>query len=133
MEEGLKCRDLVCVIGEVAGNPRALNFTTSRRLSLAAEKHGVALWLVRLDAQTDLSSARMRWRVGAAPSPLPSWNPEAPGMAQWQAELFRARRYAPGEWMLSDDAGRLRAGPCSSSPDCGGLADGLTARSLAAG
>jgi protein ImuA len=133
MEEGLKCRDLACVIGEVAGNCQALNFTASRRLSLAAERHGVALWLVRLDAAPDLSSARMRWRVRAAPSPVPSWNPEAPGAAQWRAELFRARRHAPGEWILSDDAGSLRAGPCSSSPDCGGLADGLAARSLAAG
>lgn len=133
MEEGLKCRDLACVIGEVSGNCQALNFTASRRLSLVAEKHGVALWLVRLDAQPDLSSARMRWRVRAAPSSLPSWNPEAPGAAQWRAELFRARRHAPGEWMLSDDAGRLRARPCASSPDCGGLADGLAARSLAAG
>ena len=61
LEEGLKCRDLACVIGEIAGNPRALSFTASRRLSLTAERHGVRLWLVRLDATPDLSSARMRW------------------------------------------------------------------------
>ena len=50
LEEGLRCRDLAFVIGEIAGNPRALDLTASRRLSLAAEKHGVPLWLVRLDA-----------------------------------------------------------------------------------
>lgn len=108
LEEGLRCRELACVIGEIAGNPRALSFTASRRLSLAAERHGVRLWLVRLDAQPDLSSARMRWRVAAAPSATPRWNPAAPGTATWHAELFRARAHAPGEWMLCDDDGTLR-------------------------
>jgi protein ImuA len=132
MEEGLKCRDLACVIGEIAGNC-ALTFTASRRLSLAAERHAVALWLVWLDAAPELSSARMRWRVSAAPSLRPRWNGEAPGAAQWRAELFRARGHMSGEWMLSDDAGTLRAAPCASPPDHGDLADGSRARSLAAG
>ncbi|MEO1220712.1 MAG: hypothetical protein AAFY42_05095, partial [Pseudomonadota bacterium] len=107
LEEGLKCRDLACVMGEIAGNPRALDFTASRRLSLTAEKHGVALWLVRLEAEADLSSARMRWRVKPAVSPAPRWNARGPGEAAWQAELFRARSHAPGEWMLEDKDGRL--------------------------
>lgn len=108
LEEGLKCRDLACVIGEIAGNPKALSFTASRRLSLTAERHGVRLWLVRLDAEPELSSARMRWQARAAPSPAPRWNAAAPGTATWHAELFRARTHAPGEWMLSDDTGTLR-------------------------
>ena len=109
LEEGLRCRDFACVIGEIAGNPRALDFTASRRLSLTAEKHGVALWLVRLDAQADLSSARMRWRVEAAPSARPRWNADAPGASAWAAELFRTRAHIPGQWTLRDDDGRLRA------------------------
>ena len=103
LEEGLRCRDLACVIGEIHGNPRELDFTASRRLSLAAEKHGVPLWMVRLEAQADLSSARMRWRVEPAPSRIGRWNAEAPGAPQWKAELFRARRHAPGQWIVSDD------------------------------
>ncbi|MEO0461670.1 MAG: recA-like protein [Pseudomonadota bacterium] len=103
LEEGLRCRDLACVIGEIVGNPRALDFTASRRLSLAAEKHGVALWLVRLEAEPDLSSARMRWRAEAAPSPPPRWNGDAPGVPHCQAELFRARSHAPGTWILHND------------------------------
>ena len=77
LEEGVRCRDLACVIGEIAGNPRALDFTASRRLSLAAEKHGVPLFLVRLDAARDLSVRRgcagrcarrpRRRRCGTAP------------------------------------------------------------------
>jgi protein ImuA len=137
IEEGLKCRDLACVIGEIAGNPRALGFTASRRLSLAAEKHGAALWLVRLDAAADLSSARMRWRVAAAPSLPPRWDADAPGAARWRAELFRARGHLPGEWMMDDADGHLRAERCpgshASAPDHGDLAGRSPARSLAAG
>ncbi|CDO36724.1 MULTISPECIES: hypothetical protein [Novosphingobium] len=108
LEEGLRCRDFAFVVGEVTGNPRALDFTASRRLSLAAERHGVPLWLVRLDAKADLSSARMRWRAQSCASPQPRWNPQAPGVPSWQAELFRARRHPPGTWVLRDD-GRLVA------------------------
>ena len=75
LEEGVRCRDLAFVVGEIAGNPRTLDFVASRRLSLAAEKYGVPLWLVRLDAARDLSSARMRWEVHSAPSPRPRPHP----------------------------------------------------------
>jgi len=129
LEEGVRCRDLCCVIGELAGNPRALDFTASRRLSLAAEKHGVPLYLVRLDAERDLSSARMRWEVCSAPSPRPRWNADAPGMPTWRAELFRARGYPPGTWILHDDGTRLAA----AAPDHGDLAAAAGNRSLAAG
>lgn len=137
IEEGVRCRDLACVIGEIAGNPRALSFTASRRLSLTAERHGVRLWLVRLDAQPDLSSARMRWRVAARPSPRPRWNAAAPGTATWHAELFRARTHAPGEWMLSDDNAELaiRRDPDTdvlATPDFIRLARPTVGRSLAA-
>lgn len=107
LEEGLRCRDLACVIGEIAGNPRALSFTASRRLSLVAEKHGIPLWLVRHDAARDLSAARLRWQVRSARSLAPRWNSEAPGPPAWQAELFRARAHAEGEWILSEQHGRL--------------------------
>ena len=107
IEEGLRCRELAFVIGEIVGNPKALDFTASRRLTLASEKHGVPLFLVRLDAVRDLSSARMRWEVSSAPSPAPRWNGQAPGAPRWRAELFRARMHAPGEWVLGEEQGRL--------------------------
>lgn len=137
LEEGLKCRDLACVIGEIAGNPKALSFTASRRLSLTAERHGVRLWLVRLDAEPDLSSARMRWQARAAPSLAPRWNAAAPGTATWHAELFRARAHAPGAWILSDENGTLRPITATTNgaaaPDHGDLARPTVGRSLAAG
>ena len=129
LEEGLRCRDLAFVIGELAGNPRALSLTASRRLSLVAEKHGAVLWLVRLDAMRDLSSARMRWQARAAPSLPPRWNAQAPGAPSWRAELFRARAHPPGEWILRHDAGSLRALP----PHPRDLADAARDRPLAAG
>jgi protein ImuA len=132
LEEGLRCRDLAFVIGELAGNPRALDFTASRRLSLAAERHGVPLYLVRLDAARDLSSARMRWQVRAAPSPAPRWNAAAPGSPCWHAELFRGRAYPPGEWILRDDGPVLAADRLAAAPDHVGLARAAGDRSLAA-
>lgn len=117
LEEGLKCRDFVFVLGEIAGNPKPLDLTASRRLSLVAERHGVPLWLVRLDARVDLSSARMRWSVEAAPSLDARWNRDAPGSPTWRARLFRARRYPPGEWILHDGEGKLAA--CAADPSCG--------------
>ncbi|GMN01617.1 ImuA family protein [Erythrobacter sp. MTPC3] len=137
LEEGLRCRDLACVIGEISGNPRTLDFTASRRLSLAAEKHGVTLWLVRLDAAPELSSARMRWRSRPAASSPARWNSDAPGAPAWQAELFRARSHAPGEWILKDDNGRLRARRtgtpvAANTQDIGDLVRPTVGRSLAA-
>ena len=119
LEEGLRCRDLAFVIGELSGNPRALSFTASRRLSLAAEKHRVPLWLVRLDARRDLSSARMRWEARAFPSAPPRWNVQAPGPPAWRAELFRARSHPPGEWVLGEEGGRLVHGPSTGSGRAG--------------
>ena len=129
LEEGLRCRDLAFVVGEIAGNPKALNFTAARRLSLAVEKHGTPLWLVRLDAAPDLSSARQRWQAKAASSLPPRWNQAAPGAPAWQAELFRARAHPPGNWTLSDEASRLSVRPTHF----GDLADGAGDRPLAAG
>ncbi|WP_230291272.1 hypothetical protein [Croceicoccus sp. Ery5] len=100
LEEGVRCRDLAFVIGEIAGNPRALDFTASRRLVLAAERHRVPLWLVRVDAQRDLGAARMRWDVCSAASQPPRWNPQAPGLPGWRGELFRARGLRPGAWWI---------------------------------
>lgn len=131
LEEGLRCRDLAFVVGEIAGNPRALGLTASRRLSLAAERHGTPLWLIRLDAARDLGSARMRWEVRSAPSPRPKWNAAAPGTPSWSADLFRAHIHQPGHWILRDDA-PLAADP-AAPPHSGDLAGTAGDRSLAAG
>lgn len=133
LEEGLRCRDLAFVVGEMAGNPRALSLTAQRRLSLAAEKHGVPLWLVRVGAERDLSSARQRWAVRPAASLPPRWNAQAPGTAAWHAELFRARNHPPGEWILRDDGQALIARSAQQSTHPVDLAGAAGDRPLAAG
>ena len=103
MEEGLRCSALGGVIGEIWGDPRVLDFTATRRLAVAAERSGVPAWLVRLGGSANLSGARMRWRVGSAPSMANALDLGAPGEAVWDAELFRARGAAPGRWVAVRD------------------------------
>ena len=109
LEEGLRCHELCFVIGEIAGNPSVLDFTASRRLTLTAQKYEVPLFLLRIDAERELSSARMRWEVTAAPSAEPRWNAQAPGDPSWRGELFRARAHPPGEWIFEEIGTRLEA------------------------
>ena len=107
MEEGVRCSALSCVIGELWGDPRALDFTATRRLAVAAERSGVPCWLVRLGGTANLSGARMRWRIASAPSLLDPLDSKAPGTPAWDAELFRARAMPPGRWRLAHEAGRF--------------------------
>lgn len=104
MEEGLRCSALGAVIGEIWGDPKALDFTATRRLALASERSGVAAFLVRLAGRANLSGARMRWRIASAPSLLNDLDPRAPGTPAWDAELFRARGKAPGRWIIAHEA-----------------------------
>ena len=103
MEEGLRCPELSAVIGEIAGNPRALDFTATRRLAVAAERYGIPCFLLRWNAQADLSGARMRWRVASRPSLEHPLDADAPGAPVWSLELFRARGSPPGQWLASHD------------------------------
>lgn len=108
MEQGLGCPTLGGVVGEIWGDPPALDFTASKRLALRAEAHGVPAWLVRRAAHPNLSAARARWRVSSLAS-LP--NPDdmhALGQPLWRAELFRARWGTPGDWVARVDNGALR-------------------------
>lgn len=114
MEEGLRCSALGAVIGEIWGDPQALDFTATRRLAVAAERNGVAAYLIRLGGHANLSGARMRWRVASAPSAPHPFDPKAPGPPGWDAELFRARGFAPNRWIVGHDGAADRiavAGP----------------------
>jgi protein ImuA len=104
MEEGLRCAALSAVIGEIWGDPRALDFTATRRLAVASERSGVAAFLIRLGGHANLSGARMRWRIASAPSLVNALDPKAPGVPAWDAELFRARGMPPGRWTVGHDS-----------------------------
>jgi protein ImuA len=107
MEEGVRCAALSAVVGEIWGNPRALDFTATRRLAVASERARVPCWLVRLGGTANLSGARMRWQVASAPSLPNALDPRAPGTPVWDAELFRARGMSPGRWSIAHEADRF--------------------------
>jgi len=107
MEEGLRCSALSAVVGELWGDPAAVDFTATRRLAVASERSGVPCWLVRLAGTANLSGARMRWRIASAPSLPNSLDVRAPGPPAWDAELFRARGAAPGRWTIAHEADRF--------------------------
>ncbi len=108
MEQGLGCRSLSAVVGEVWGDPPQLDFTASKRLALRSEAHGVPAWLLRRAAQANLSAARARWRLASLASLPNPHDMHAPGRPLWQAELFRARWGTPGAWVAQIEAGQLR-------------------------
>ncbi|WP_299814817.1 hypothetical protein [uncultured Jannaschia sp.] len=138
MEEGLECAALSAVVGEVWGNPKALDFTATKRLALRAARSGVPVWLLRQDAAADLSVAPERWRLVSAASEANPLDARAPGEARWLAELFRSRRRTPGIWMAGHDraahrvdlAAPLRDGPVGAG---GGHAPADTSRAVGGG
>ena len=103
LEDGLRCRALGAVIGEIWGDPPALDFTATKRLALRAEAGQVPCWLIRRAASPDLSAARDRWRIGSVPSAPHPYDAQAPGAPRWALDLFRSRRVKPGQWVAEHD------------------------------
>ena len=123
MEDGLRCKGLSAVIGEVWGNPSVLNFTATKRLAMRSETGDIPCWLIRRAASPDLSAARERWRVTSLPSALHPDDPAAPGNPRWQVELFRSRYARPGEWVACYDRAADRVDFSAPFRD-GALAEG---------
>lgn len=97
--DALRCAALGTVVVEGWGPMRELDLTASRCLALAAERSGVPLILVRIDAAPVPSAAQTRWQVAAAPShPLPG---HAPGVPVFDITLLRQRAGPCGlDWRL---------------------------------
>ncbi len=83
------CMALAAVVIEPWGAAKALDLTASRRLVLAAEKSGVAAFILRDNAVAMASAAATRWAVAAAPSLVLPGN--APGHCVLALELLRHR------------------------------------------
>lgn len=103
MEEGLRCAELCGVMGEIWGDPPALDFTATKRLALRAEANNVPAYLMRRAAHANLSAARERWRISSLSSLGHPFDSRAPGQPQWQADLFRARWRTPGQWVAYNE------------------------------
>ncbi len=95
MEEALRSPALAGVVGEVD----RIDLTAGRRLQLAAAAGGgVGFLLLRADRPpAAVSTAALRWRVGAGPN------------RSWHVELLRRRGGRPGAWILEreDETDRL--------------------------
>lgn len=85
----LGCMSPGAVVIEPYGPAKALDLTASRRLALAAQKSGVAAFILRSPEGLMASAAATRWMVRASPSrALPG---QAPGHATLALELMRHR------------------------------------------
>lgn len=109
MEDSLASPAFAAVVGEIWGDPAALDFTATRRLAMRAEAAGRPCWLVRRAASLQASAARMRWRVTAWPSDPPTDDPVAPGDPCWRVALLKSRLSPPGEWLVRHERGRQGA------------------------
>lgn len=117
LEDGLRCRALAAVIGELWGDPRALDFTATKRLALRSEAADVPCWLIRHAGTPNLSSARERWRIGSVPSASHPYDAQAPGTPRWSLDLFRSRQSKPGRWTVTYDRAEDRIDHITSLPD----------------
>jgi protein ImuA len=101
MEEGLRCKGLAGVVGEVT----RLSLTASRRLQLGAGDTGVTAFVIRRwrtaverSLAAESTAAATRWRISPSPSPPSGF--EGLPRQQWQVELMRARGGEPRSWIL---------------------------------
>ncbi len=108
LEEGLRCRGLAAVIGEVAGHPRTLDLTASRRLAIRAREEGVMGLLLRPGSEPDASAALTRWAVRPAPSVAEEGFVEHVGPAAWRLDLERNRFGPVGRFEVEWDHGQHR-------------------------
>lgn len=104
MEDGLQCRALGAVIGEVWGDPPRLDFTATKRLAMRSEAAAVPCWLIRRSSVANLSAARDRWRIASRPSAIHPHDAQAPGLPRWSLDLFRSRSAKPTQWVAQYDA-----------------------------
>jgi len=101
MEEGLRCKGLAGVVGELVSLP----LKASRRMQLAAADSGVTAlalhrWYTQSDKQraSEPNVAATRWRVSPHPSPHTGF--EGLPRQQWRVELLRVRGGEPHEWTV---------------------------------
>jgi protein ImuA len=105
-EEALKSGAAAAVIGAL-DRPA---FVATRRLDFAARAGQASGFVLRAGPAGDLSAARLRWRIAAAPSAPHPFDPRAPGAARLSCELVRSRDGRTGVFVLEQDdaTGRFR-------------------------
>ncbi|MHC5306242.1 ImuA family protein [Bartonella sp. LJL80] len=97
-DDALATRSIGGIILSLSGPSKALDFTASRRLHLAAEKAGHPALLLLGKAALKTSSAATRWQIAAAPSQ--SSGAKAPGLTAFDVTLLRNRTGHTGHWPM---------------------------------
>lgn len=87
VEEAIRCSAVSLVIAEIEG----IDFTSSRRLTLASNRHGVPAILLLPYTCEGSTAASARWRVSPRPSSPNRFDPRALGHPRWRAVLERSR------------------------------------------
>lgn len=97
--EALRCKAVGATLVEVWGDPKALDFTATRRLALGAAATGVTLVLVRLASRKAEGVAQTRWQVAGSPSASPGAN--APGNPAFAVTLVKNKNGNAGQsWIM---------------------------------
>lgn len=91
IEEAVSCRAVAAVIADVAGQPRALDFTASRRLSLRAAAAGTSLFFLRYGRDREASAAHLRWCLTPELSRETVFDPRAPAGPRFALTLEKGR------------------------------------------
>lgn len=104
-EQAARCAALGAVVIAHWGESKVFNFTASRRLSLAAAKSNLPIFILRAAAKPSQSAAATRWSVRSAPSrPLEA---NAPGFSAFDLTLMRHRGGMAGtHWCVEWDRDR---------------------------
>jgi protein ImuA len=99
MEEALKSGAACAVLAPLS----APSFVATRRLDFAARQGRAQCLVLRARPLADLSAARLRWAITAAPSAPHPLDPRAPGAMRIRAELVRSRTGQGGVFTLEQD------------------------------
>ena len=103
--DAARCAGLGAVVIQGQGPMPELDLTASRRLSLATQRSGVTLLVLRIGAEPVPSAAETRWAANSAPSQALAGN--ATGLPTFDIELLRQRSGPSGmRWRLEWDRDR---------------------------
>lgn len=91
LEEALACRAVAAVLVDVAGKPKALDFTASRRIALRAAAADTSAFLIRYGMEREASAAQLRWRVRPSLSAGQIYDPAAPGAPRFLIDIEKRR------------------------------------------
>lgn len=114
--EAAGCDALGAVVVEISQDSAALDLTTTRKLSLLAERSGLILFCLRAPPKRGASAAMTRWGVTAASSRALAAN--APGLPALDLKLLRHRMGSDGlSWRLewNRDEQRFQEAPVSGA------------------